>query len=137
MEDYLNRFNKAILYFVFLVTLGVFCGSKLSGQDATGRVVGIIYDQSGGVIADASVTVTNVATHISRETTTDTTGFYQVLALTVGSYTVSVEHQGFRSATTAQNKLEINQTLKIDIKMELGSATETITVESTTGNMPN
>ncbi len=131
----MNRFNKAILYFVFLATAGVFCGSKLSAQDATGRVVGIIYDQSGGVIADANVTVTNVATQITRETTSDATGFYQVLALPVGDYTVSVQHQGFRTATTDQRKLEINQTLKLDVKLEVGSATETITVESTTGTV--
>jgi hypothetical protein len=134
-EAFLNRFNRGILYFVLLAAFGVFCGTQLSAQDATGRVVGIIYDQSGGVIADASVTVTNVATHISRETTSDSTGFYQVLSLPVGDYTVSVQHQGFRSATTAQSKLEINQTLKLDIKMEIGSATETITVESTTGTV--
>jgi hypothetical protein len=131
----LNRFNRRILYFVLLTMLSAFCGSKVSGQDATGRVVGIIFDQSGGVIADANVTVTNVATGISRETTSDSTGFYQVLALPIGNYTVSVQRQGFRSATTAQSKLEINQTLKIDIKMELGSATETVTVESTTGTV--
>ena len=134
-EAFLNRFNRGILDFVLLAALGVFCGTQLSAQDATGRVVGIIYDQSGGVIADASVTVTNVATHISRETTSDSTGFYQVLSLPVGDYTVSVQHQGFRSATTAQSKLEINQTLKLDVKMEIGSATETITVESTTGTV--
>jgi len=131
----LNRFNKAVLYFVFLATLGVFCGALLSAQDATGRVVGIIYDQSGGAIADATVTVTNVATHISRETTSDSTGFYQVLSLPVGDYTVSVQHPGFRTATTAERKLEINQTLKLDVKMEIGAATETITVESTTGTV--
>lgn len=131
----MNRFNKGILYFVLLATFGVFCRPQLSAQDATGRVDGIIYDQSGGFIADASVTVTNVATHISRETTSDSTGFYQVLSLPVGDYTVSVQHQGFKSTTTAQRKLEINQTLKLDVKMEVGSATESITVESTTGTV--
>jgi hypothetical protein len=131
----LIRFNKTILYFVLFTMLALFSGPHVNGQDATGRVVGIVYDQSGAVIADAHVTVTNVATHISRETTSDGTGFYQVLALPIGSYTVSVERQGFRSAATAQSKLEINQTLKIDIKMEVGSATETVTVESTTGTV--
>lgn len=105
------------------------------GQDATGRVTGIIFDQSGATIADAHVTVMNVATHISRETNSDATGFYQVLALPIGYYTVTVERQGFRSATTAQSKLEINQTLKIDVKLEVGTANETITVESTTGEV--
>lgn len=115
--------------------LSVFCSLQVSGQDAAGRVTGIIFDPSGATIAGAHVTVTNVDTGISRETVSDATGFYQVLALPVGSYKVSVEHQGFRSATTSQDKLEINQTLKIDIKMEVGSAAETVTVESTTGTV--
>ncbi len=129
----MSRFNRNLIFSLLLAALATLCGSRASGQDATGRITGIIYDPSGAVIADAHITVTNVATHISRETTSDTTGFYQVLALPIGSYTVSVERQGLRSATTAESKLEINQTLKIDIKMEVGSATETVTVESTTG----
>ncbi len=131
----MKRFNRNLIFSLLLGALATFCGSRASGQDATGRVTGIIYDSSGAVIADAHITVTNAATHISRETTSDTTGFYQVLALPIGSYTVSVEHQGFRSATTAPSKLEINQTLKVDLKMEVGTATETVTVESATGTV--
>ena len=131
----MNRFNGRILYFILFAMLSAFYSLQISAQDATGRVTGIIFDPSGATIADAHVTVTNVATQISRETTSDTTGFYQVLALPVGSYKVTVEHQGFRSATTSESKLEINQTLKIDIKMEVGSAAETVTVESTTGTV--
>ena len=132
----MKRFNKGLLrYSVMAATLSAFCWTPAYGQDATGRVTGIIYDPSGATIADAHVTVTSVATKISRETTSDATGFYQVLALPVGYYTVSVEHQAFRSVTTAQSKLEINQTLKIDVRMEVGAATESVTVEATTGTV--
>jgi hypothetical protein len=131
----LRQLNSKLIFSLLLTALVAFCASRASGQDATGRITGIIYDASGAVIADAHITVTNVATHISRETTSDATGYYQVLALPIGSYTVSLERQGFRSATTVERKLEINQTLKIDIKMEVGSATETVTVESTTGTV--
>jgi hypothetical protein len=131
----LRQLNSKLIFSLLLTALVAFCASRASGQDATGRITGIIYDATGAVIADAHITVTNVATHISRETTSDATGYYQVLALPIGSYTVSLERQGFRSATTVERKLEINQTLKIDIKMEVGSATETVTVESTTGTV--
>jgi hypothetical protein len=131
----LKRLNTTLIFSLLLTALTTFSGSRVSGQDATGRITGIIYDATGAVIADTHITVTNVATHISRETTSDATGYYQVLALPIGSYTVSVERQGFRSATMVESKLEINQTLKIDIKMEVGSATETVTVESTTGTV--
>lgn len=132
----MNRLIPRFVYLVaFLLTLSTFLLPSAYPQDATGRVDGVIYDQSGATVAAAHVKVTNVATQISRETTSDASGFYQVLALPPGDYRVSVEHPGFRSATTAQSKLEINQTLKIDVRLELGSASESITVESTAGTV--
>jgi hypothetical protein len=109
-----------LIYVALLAAMGTFCGSRVSAQDATGRVTGVIYDPSGAVVADAHISVTNVATHTARYTTSDSAGFYQVLALPIGYYTVSVAHQGLRSETTAQSKLEINQTLKVDLKCKSG-----------------
>jgi hypothetical protein len=135
LEVFLSRFNKKLVYCLLLAALGTFCGSRVSGQDATGRITGVVYDPSGAVIADAHISVTNVATHISRNTSSDSTGFYQVLALPIGYYTVSAQRQGFTSVTTAESKLEINQTLKIDVKMNVGSASETVRVESDAGTV--
>ena len=105
--------------------------SLLQAQDATGRVVGTVTDRSSAVVPGAHVVVTNAATHVSRETVTDSSGFYQVLALPIGNYTVSVDHKGFNPVTTDASKLEINQSLRIDLRLEVGSKTETVTVEST------
>ena len=105
--------------------------SLLQAQDATGRVVGTVTDRSSAVVPGAHVVVTNTATHVSRETVTDSSGFYQVLALPIGNYTVSVDHKGFNPVTTNASTLEINQSLKIDIRLEVGTKTETVTVEST------
>jgi outer membrane receptor protein involved in Fe transport len=102
----------------------------LPAQDATGRVVGTITDRSGAVIPNAHVVITNAETHVLRETTTNSSGVYQVLALPIGNYTVSASHPGFNPISTSSSKLEINQSLKIDIKLEIGTKTETVTVES-------
>jgi carboxypeptidase family protein len=101
----------------------------LQGQDASGRVVGTITDRSGAVIPNAHVVVTNADTHVARDTVTNSSGFYQVLSLPIGNYTVSADHKGFNPVTTTASKLEINQSLKIDIKLEVGSKTETVVVE--------
>jgi hypothetical protein len=131
----LNRLTKRFLYLTFLAALAPFFEPIGSSQDTTGRITGMVYDQSGAVIAGAHITVTDVATQISRRTTSDSAGFYQVLLLPIGNYTVSVDHRGFKSVTTANIKLEINQTLKIDLRMEVGSTTDTVTVESNTGTV--
>jgi hypothetical protein len=101
----------------------------VQGQDASGRVVGTITDRSGAVIPNAHVVVTNADTHVARDTVTNSSGFYQVLSLPIGNYTVSADHKGFNPVTTTASKLEINQSLKIDIKLEVGSKTETVVVE--------
>ncbi|HKV92893.1 MAG TPA: TonB-dependent receptor [Candidatus Angelobacter sp.] len=121
---------RVIKHFILLSTLLFALSYSLPAQDATGRIVGTITDPSGAVIPDVHVVITNAETHVSRETTTNSTGFYQVLALPIGNYAVSADHKGFNPVTTNSNKLEINQSLKVDIKLEVGSKTETVTVES-------
>lgn len=124
------RKARVIKHFILLSTLLFALSYNLPAQDANGRIVGTITDPSGAVIPGVHVVVTNAETHVSRETTTNSSGFYQVLALPIGNYTVSADHKGFNPVTTNSNKLEINQSLKVDVKLEVGSKTETVTVES-------
>jgi len=97
-------------------------------QDATGRITGTISDPQGAVLPAVHVTVTNIATQVARDTTTGHDGVYQVLALPIGNYKVTAEHEGFRTVLSDQYKLLINQTLRVDIRMEVGAATQTVDV---------
>jgi hypothetical protein len=99
-----------------------------SAQDANGRIFGTVYDQQGAVISAAEITVTNTATQVVRNAATDSQGSFQVLALPIGSYKVKAEHAGFRTVISAEQKLFINQALRIDIKMEVGAASQTVDV---------
>jgi hypothetical protein len=113
-----------------LLMLLVVFGPPISAQEAGGRVIGVVTDPSGSVIPNAKVTVTNVETGISSETVTNGDGTYQVLLLPVGFYRVAAEAQGFRRTLTGSQKLEINQSLKIDVKLEVGATSETVKVEA-------
>jgi len=97
-------------------------------QTATGRIAGTISDPSGAVIAGAHVNVTETATQVSRTTTSDNEGYYQVLALPIGTYTVTVEHEGFRTVASQEYKLMINQALRVDVRMEVGAASQRVEV---------
>ena len=112
----------------FLLLFAIFVTPLCSAQNATGRIIGTLYDPQGAVIAGVEVKATNTATQISRTSTTDNDGYYQILALPIGSYTVAAVHAGFRDVTTAEQKLSINQALRIDIKMEVGATTQRIEV---------
>ena len=114
-----------------LTALGVLTFSLIPGfaQDANGRIIGVVTDPSGSVIPHAKITVTNTQTNVSNETTSGDDGSYQVLLLPIGTYRVAVEAQGFRKSVTNPQTLEINQSLKVDMKLEVGSTAETVQVE--------
>src|SRR5215468_2395420 len=66
-----------------------------SAQNTNGRILGTVTDTQGAAIAGAKVTITNTGTNVASDTVTNDEGYYQVLQLPIGSYTVSIEHQGF------------------------------------------
>jgi len=117
--------------YVLLALIGFLAaGSSASAQTATGRIIGTVTDAQGAAIGGAKITVTNTGTNINSDTVTNSDGFYQVLQLPVGNYKVNAEHDGFSKVLTAAQPLDINQSLRIDIHMKLGSVIETVTVES-------
>lgn len=101
-------------------------------QDATGRIFGTVYDPQGAVIPEVQITSTDTATQVLRTTTTDKEGRFQLLALPIGNYKVTAEHNGFRKVVSAEQRLLINQALRVDIKMEVGAASETVDVGAET-----
>jgi len=114
-----------ILLLIFAVVVApTFCWA----QDATGRIYGTVYDPQGAVIPDVQLTVTNTATQEARTATTTKDGSFQVLALPIGSYKVGAEHAGFRGMASAEQRLQINQALRVDFKMQVGAENQTVDV---------
>ncbi len=100
-------------------------------QDATGKIAGNITDATGALVPGAKIVVTNLDTTTTKQTVTNNQGFYQVLQLPIGHYEVSAEATGFsKSVSRPASALEINQTLRVDLTLEVGAATEHITIES-------
>jgi hypothetical protein len=119
-----GRSSRAAVF----VLAAVLMSALSSAQDANGRIFGTVYDQQAAVIASAQITVTNTATQVIRNAVADNEGRFQVLALPIGNYKVKAEHTGFRTVVSAEQKLSINQALRIDIKMEVGAASQTVDV---------
>ncbi len=106
-----------------------FFAVPLCAQTATGRIVGTVSDPTGALIPGAAITATNIDTKVEYQTLTNEQGLYQVPLLPIGTYTVTAEMPGFQKAATKPEKLEINQSLRVDIKMAVGNRTEEIVVE--------
>jgi outer membrane receptor protein involved in Fe transport len=124
----MERLTRSIRYIFNFVFLVVMCLSTARAQDSGGRIIGNITDQAKGVVAGANVTVTNEGTMISEHTVTNAEGFYQVLALTIGSYSVTIEKDGFEKQIFENQGLEINQTRRVDAQLKLGAVTESVVV---------
>ena len=79
-----------------VLTIGLLAIMQLFGQ-TFGEITGLVTDPSGGVVANALVTVTNPQTNFTRTANTNTSGLYTLPNLLPGLYSVKVEIQGFQS----------------------------------------
>src|ERR1051326_4958015 len=107
-----------------LLTLVVFGQSDLSTSTGT------IKDPSGSAVPNAKLAVRNEATGVERTTTTSESGTFSVTNLPSGMYTVSVEAQGFKKYTSRGNKLDANLPLAVDVTLDVGTITESVTVQA-------
>ena len=124
------RLSSAVSKFRYAICILALAVYPVVAQDTTGKIVGIVSDPSGGVVAGATVTVTNTGTQVARRTSTDRQGYYQVLELPIGRYEIAAEAAGFsRMVVAAKNSLEINQTLRIDLALTVGAVKDVVTVE--------
>ena len=102
----------------------------LFGQAATGTISGTITDPAGASIANASVEVRNSDTNAPYPTVTTDTGAYSVVRLPPGPYSVTVSATGFKTLMRTGLTVAAGQTLPLDLTLEVGSATESVTVSA-------
>ena len=98
-------------------------------QAPTGIITGAVTDESGAVVPNATVTVTNKATGFTRVTTTNAEGLFSAPALTAGDYEVRVEMQGFRTLQR-EATVQAGGTTTVNLPMQVGGTKEVVTVES-------
>ena len=99
-------------------------------QVATGSIVGTVVDSSGQLVPGAQVTVREVNRNTTTTLTTDAAGVYTAPFLVPGTYEVSVELPGFKSWIRRGIVLQVNDRLRIDASLEVGTVTESTTVQA-------
>ena len=116
--------RKTIGVFVVLVA-AVVLGSA---QVDTGSLVGTVKDASGAVLAGMTVTATNADTGIKTAVKSDSDGNYVITPVKIGRYSVSAEAAGFRKEVRKDIVLDVQQTMRLDFSLQVGSVTETADV---------
>jgi hypothetical protein len=112
-----------------LVALALVCVPVVA-QRTTATVRGTVVDSQGETVAGAKVTIVNVETGLSQEVVTTAAGTYNIPQLPVGTYVVTMEAEGFKSAIVQNVVLNVGDTRQIDGTLEVGAVTEAVTVTS-------
>jgi hypothetical protein len=107
-------------------------------QDITGKITGTVIDPNGARVSAASVVVTNTDTgEVVRALKTDSNGTYDAPLLQVGTYSISVTAAGFAPKSINHIQVDVSAALKIDLKLEVGSSSDTVTVNSANNMAPD
>jgi hypothetical protein len=96
----------------------------------TGRITGRVSDSTGAAVANAPVVVTQLSVNQQRTTETSSEGYYTVPDLPPGSYSIAVNNRGFKPITQTGVTLQVDQTLRLDFALEVGSITEQVVVQA-------
>ncbi len=100
----------------------------LTGQTPSASVVGRVTDPTGAVVPGVSVKITNLDTNISQQGSTNQVGDYTIPYLNPGRYSLEASTAGFRTFKHAEFTLVVDQELRLDIGLAVGSASDSITV---------
>lgn len=115
-----------------LVLLLVVCvGSALPAwaqSTSTGIVGGVVTDQTGAVVADVTVTLTDVATNTTRTATTTATGRYIYVDVNPGFYNISVTKAGFATTRTERQEVKVGAALAVNLTLQVGGGNTVVEV---------
>jgi hypothetical protein len=100
-----------------------------SAQVSSGKIVGLVQDNSAGVLPGATIVARNLATGVSRDATTNDRGRYEIAGLQPGRYQVEAELTGFRRTSQGPVAVTVNEETRLDFVLQLGEVAENITVQ--------
>ena len=116
--------------FIFLLTVLVSVPFALAQTTSSGTLRGTVKDPAGAAVPNATLTLINERTKDERTTKTSNEGSYAFTAVTPGDYTLKVEAKNFKTASLSSVAVETNSVRGLDVTLEVGPPTETVTVVS-------
>ncbi|MBM3725465.1 MAG: carboxypeptidase regulatory-like domain-containing protein [Acidobacteria bacterium] len=113
------------------LALSITFAAALHAQYGRGTLLGTVTDPTGAVVPGIKVTARNLGSNEAREFTTDESGNYQFNALLSGRYSVTATSTGqFKTASVGDVELRVNSQARVDIVLQLGAVSETVSVQS-------
>src|SRR2546422_10729921 len=97
-------------------------------QEPTGSIEGTVSDPQGAIVQNAAITVRNVATNSTRNSTTTDNGHYRISQVAPGNYEVKVSAPNFKTSVVSAVVVGVGQNVPLDVHLEIGGASEQVTV---------
>ena len=113
-----------------LILCGIMLLPSLYSQQVTGSILGNVQDPAGAAVADTKVDARNLETGLSRSAQTNERGEYRIDFVPPGNYEVEVARTGFRTFRQTGITLQVGQFARVDVRLQVGDATATVTVEA-------
>ena len=113
-----------------LVVLAIIFSPSALRADVTGSILGVVHDRTQAVVAGARIVATNVQTNFKLEPISAADGSYRILALPAGNYKLTATAAGFQQYTATDIDLKVNDQLRIDIALEVGSVQQEVSVSA-------
>ncbi len=125
--------------FTLLLVLGVLFSATLSlyGQSTYGSVAGSVTDNSGAIVTDATVTLTNLGTSEKRTQSSGSDGLFTFVNLFPGQYRIDVEKQGFKHFVRSDITVQVQQDTHIAAALQVGEVSQVIEVTSRDAALAN
>ena len=137
MRAFPLRLHPGVVRLVFVCLFALACAGAAFGQAQSNAadLQGYVRDPNGGLVPNASVTARNKATGLSRDAQTNDEGFYRIINLPPGEYEVTVEAANFSRASLPAVVLTVGQRADIDVPLQAGQLSETVTVSGITSDV--
>jgi hypothetical protein len=123
----MRKYTCLIFLPIFILSMGA---TAMFGQAVTGTIIGSVKDVTGAPVASITGLIADQATGVNRSFTTDANGEYVASLLQPGTYTISVESKGFKKTSLEGIQVGVDQKVRADVVLQLGSITETVQVEA-------
>jgi hypothetical protein len=108
-----------------------------TAQSISGDLVVDVYDSSGGVVIGAKLTLTDVDTGVTHESTTDATGKSLLSQLKPGRYRITVAASGFQNKEVTDVRIQVGQRARVGVELAVGQVTEAVTVSAAAATLLN
>jgi hypothetical protein len=113
---------------VLRLCAALFAALAAFAQSDRGTITGTVTDPSGAVVSNAKLSLVNSETGFLAESLTTNTGNYTIASIPAGVYSLTVEVSGFRKVTQQAIQVQVAQTVRLDVALQVGSTADAVTV---------